>query len=285
MKNIGKATIAFLLCVLAGLSIEFAANEEAIQPVRPPVTAPHPPVDVQLPAPPVAPIRAEVPGFVHTLEQATMPFYINVGGGVRFGCTATVIEKNKEGYVILTARHCVEGMKEFFVMPDEKADAPYLRATVLVSGGPDTDAALLQIKSDKDFPVVPLGDERLVDIASKVEYVGFPQNLGKLYFQGYVSANKIGPPAYDEPEWNGDLGLTIQIGHGSSGSALVDPNQQAIIGVMTGITRRIPEGGNMLAMATPASKVRKMLSDYQNGVVQIQPKQLELFDLFFRRHS
>lgn len=231
-----------------------------------PYQAPHPPIAAEIPPAETAPITAHVPGFRDRLEKATVQFYANIGGSTRFICTATAIQKTQTGYIFLTARHCVAIMSasDFYVVVDPKSDTPFIRATVLLAGGPDTDAAIVSINTPLDIPTIPVGDERLTGLGARVEYFGFPLNLGKLYFEGYVSANKIGPPAYPEPQWNGDLGLTIQVGPGSSGSALVDPNQEAIVGVVTGLTVKAP-GGIILTMATPASKVRTLVTDYKTG--------------------
>jgi Trypsin-like peptidase domain len=248
-----------------------------------PFHAPPPPTPINIAPEPVAPIVAHVPGFMDRLKQATVQLYFDGGDGPRFTCTATAIQKIDKGYVFLSARHCFFSREsgEFFVILDHASDAPYIRAKLAIEGGPGVDAALFTVNTSADLPVIPVGTERLVSEGSHVAYYGFPLNLGKLYFEGYISATKIGPPAYSDPQWNGDLGVTIQIGPGSSGSSLVDPNQEAIIGVMTGATiNRF--GGVILSMATPASSVRQLVDDYKAGRVR-PPVQLGLFDLFLGR--
>lgn len=233
-----------------------------------PFQAPHPPIAFELPpAVPTAPTHAS--NFRDNLEKATNKLYANIGGATRFVCTTTAIQRTATGYIFLTARHCVaiESATDFYIVIDPKSDTPFIRATVLLAGGQDTDAALISINTPINIPVIPLGDERLIGTASRVEYFGYPQELGKLYFEGYVSQVKIGPPTYADPQWEGDLGLTIPVAPGSSGSALVDPNQEAIVGVVTGATvSRF--GGAILTMATPASRVRVLVTDYKTGHVR-----------------
>ncbi|VVB51632.1 Trypsin-like peptidase domain protein [uncultured archaeon] len=272
------SSLAFgLVVVLAGLTFGSHFNPA---PPEVPYQAPRPPLPIELP-PITPPAPTHASEFLQKLEKATNPLYADVDGNVRFICTATAIQKIPTGYIFLTARHCVADprLQGWFVVIDKKSDTPYIKATVLLAGDLYTDAALLQVNTLLDIPTVPLGDERLLSISSRVEYFGFPQNLGKFYFEGYVTSLKIGPPAYSDPQWNGDLGLTIQIGPGSSGSALVDPQQEAIVGVVTGVTySRL--GGPILSMATPVSKVRVLVSDYKAGRTK-SAVDVGLFDRIF----
>lgn len=233
-----------------------------------PFQAPHPPVEVQLQQPqaPTKHLTGDA-AFRDKLSKAVAPLYADIDGSTRFICTATAIQKNSTGYVFLTARHCVQGIpgiRNWFVVIHQDSDTPYIRAIPLIVGAQDTDAALLQVNTTIGIPTISVGDERAVALGSRVEYIGYPMNLGKLYFEGYVSALKIGPPEYDTPQWNGDLGITIQIAPGSSGSALIDPTSGVVIGVMTGATTN-RFGGVILSMATPASKVRQLVQDYKDG--------------------
>lgn len=282
-RTLGEIVLASVICVgliFTGANIQQYVQNRPAEVLK--VQPPAPPSPVEVP-PAVTSSRANTPDFRDRLSKATNPLYADFNDqGPRFICTTTAIQKVKGGYILLTARHCVVDMrfKVFFVIIDKDSDTPYIRASLLVAGGPDTDAALLQINTPLDIPVIPVGDERLISVGSKVEYFGYPMNLGKLFFEGYVSAAKIGPPAYDQPQWNGDLGITIQIGPGSSGSALVDPNQEAIVGVVTGVTVS-PFGGPILGMATPAKKVRQLISEQKNGRIRLQP--VDPYAQFFRR--
>lgn len=269
------AGLMLIVSALVAFDVKISLNTHFDVPTAPRVFGPpSPPLPIEIAPEPTSPLKSHTPGFVDKLKAATVPLYAETkGGSIRFICTATAVQKLDKGYVFLTARHCVEDEVALFVVPDPKADAPYVKVTNGVVGGPDVDAALVMANTAVDLPVISFGTEKLVSDGSQIEYYGFPMNLGKLYFTGYISSTSLDSQEYANPQWYGDLGITIGGTFGSSGSALVDPNQEAIIGVVTGMTRN-PIGGSIIMMATPASKVRRLVDYYKSGrlAFPVQPQ-------------
>jgi len=168
-------------------------------------------------------------------------------GGMRMRCTATAIEKNKTGYVFVTAAHCaceddtdrhtVSPEKAFFfITPDEQDSKTFLKAQAVGCGyrHKGDDFALFQVDTKAVFPIVALGKDP--SVIESVVNIASPLGLGKQVFLGSVSA-----PALDRPVVEGDINWTgvvllqmFGVNGGSSGSAVVCLDQHAICGFVVG---------------------------------------------------
>lgn len=220
--------------------------------------------------------------FADKLYQATALLYRrDKSGDLSFSCTATVFEKTDIGYWAVTARHCVkDDSTRYFLVFDEGADAPYVRADVLFIS-PDTDAAVLGLVTSQDLPVIPLGDERIEPIGAPIVNMASPSGLGKLFFHGFIVSKKLVEREQNKSEIVDPIVLQIPSAGGSSGSAVVSESQKAIVGILVAIY--IPQNGGVIAtLAVPATQVSKNVADFKAGkLVQWKPKvKLGLFDFF-----
>jgi hypothetical protein len=169
-------------------------------------------------------------------------------GSMRMRCTTTSIGLENGVTTFLTAAHCgctdnsekktvsPEKGVTFYITSDDPDDKDFERATVAGCGyrTKGDDFMFLTVKSKKPFPVVKLGhDPELLD---QVVNVASPLGLGKQAFIGSVSSPKLERPLVDgDIDWEGVVTLQMfGVNGGSSGSAVICLNQEAICGTIVG---------------------------------------------------
>jgi hypothetical protein len=170
-------------------------------------------------------------------------------GSMKMLCTATAIEKNKTGYVFVTAAHCAstdneekklvkaETKKFFFVTLDETGSKNFIKASLQNCGYQHAgdDFCQFQVDTDKTIPTVDLGSdpasggEEIVNVAS-------PLGLGKQVFKGYISSPKLDRDIrVEDINWTNAILLQLPgTNGGSSGSAIVCTEQKAICAFLVG---------------------------------------------------
>jgi hypothetical protein len=193
-------------------------------------------------------------------------------GTMKMRCTATAIEKNKTGYVFVTAAHCgCEDSVEahtvspekafFFVTADSEADKRFLIANPIACGyrHAGDDFFLLQVDTQIAFPVVELGDDP--QIMEAVVNVASPLGIGKQVFLGTVSSPSLNRPIIeDEINWTHAFLLELfGTDGGSSGSAVVCLSQHKICGFVVGASNKT----SIIAM--PVSRLKKMMAELKAG--------------------
>ena len=171
-------------------------------------------------------------------------------GSMKMLCTATAIEKNKTGYVFVTAAHCAssdneekklvkaEVKKFFFVTFDETGSKNFIKAVLLNCGYQHSgdDYCQFQVDTDRVIPTVDLGSdpseggEEIVNVAS-------PLGLGKQVFRGYVSSPRLDRDVrVSDINWTNAILLQLPgTNGGSSGSAIVCVDQKAICAFLVGV--------------------------------------------------
>lgn len=123
------------------------------------------------------------------------------------------------------------------------------------------DLAVLRIKSDEEFPTIPIGDSDDLEVGDLILAVGNPFGVGQTVTSGIISAlarSQVGIS---------DFGFFIQtdaaINPGNSGGALVDMNGQ-LIGVNTAIFTK--SGGSIgIGFAVPSNMVSVVLRSALSG--------------------
>jgi S1-C subfamily serine protease len=207
------------------------------------------------------------------LVPATALLYSqSADGGMSMRCTTTAIEHNATGYVFVTASHCgcednadkktVSPEKiDFYVTPDDKTEKVFIKAKVTGCGykHKGDDFMLLQIDTDKTFPVIPLGDDPKV--LDPIVNVASPLGLGKQVFVGSVSSASIDRPVIEgDINWEGVVAIQMfGVDGGSSGSSIVCMNQKAICAFVVGSIDR----STMTAM--PVSRLKKLQASLGDG--------------------
>ncbi|MBW2656637.1 MAG: trypsin-like peptidase domain-containing protein, partial [Deltaproteobacteria bacterium] len=102
---------------------------------------------------------------------------------------------DKKGYVV-TNNHVIEGADQIKVKLDDDNEFD----AEVVGRDPNTDLALLKIKSEKDLPVLKLGNSDKLKIGHWVVAIGSPFGLERTVTAGIVSAKGrvIGSGPYDD---------------------------------------------------------------------------------------
>src|SRR5205807_2284135 len=105
-----------------------------------------------------------------------------------------VIAKVEGGYELLSAGHCTPAnVQELppdmsFKVADD-LHGPLMPVTLVAARMDEpVDWAIYYLKTDKKYPVVPLGDERLVRINEKTIDVNYSLGLAKEVSMGVVSS-------------------------------------------------------------------------------------------------
>lgn len=193
-------------------------------------------------------------------------------GGMRMRCTVTAIDAKDGVTTFLTAAHCgctdIEEKKQtspekgvvFYITSDDPDDKDFEKATVTGCGyrTKGDDFMFLSVKSKKPFPTVKLGhDPELLD---QVVNVASPLGLGKQAFLGSVASPKLERPLVEgDINWTGIVTLQMfGVNGGSSGSAVICLDQQAVCGTVVGSIG----GSTMTAM--PVSRLKSVYEGIQN---------------------
>jgi trypsin-like peptidase len=171
---------------------------------------------------------------------------VNIG---HFVCTATVISKSGNSYKLLTASHCVNDddlpsnlkfyVSETLIPEDPAAIQKLTPAAVLVEKRDNEvglDFAVLEITSPKSYPVIPLGNEAVLKVESKVFAVNFSEGVAKQLNKGTVSSQIMTGHGVGGDCHNCSGRFLIQTygAGGSSGAAIVDEKTHKIVGIIEG---------------------------------------------------
>ncbi len=182
---------------------------------------------------------------------------------------------DKEGY-ILTNNHVVAEADEIVVAlkggEEQKAE--------IVGRDKKTDLALIKLKSDKELPVLPLGNSDDIRVGDWVLAVGNPFGLESTVTAGIISAKGriIGAGPYDD-----FIQTDASINPGNSGGPLVN-----LKGEVVGINTAIVAQGQGIGFAIPVNMAREIMTQLRSkgrvvrgwlGVV-IQPVTKELAEKF-----
>lgn len=193
-------------------------------------------------------------------------------------CTGTVFEHIGNKYRIVTAAHCVSDddllrskaaampLRWYVSFEGDKEDGSLLEVR-LVGVGFQTngdDFAVLELQSDKKFPVIPLS---LTDPSVGEEFVNVasPMGLGKQLFYGQVSSDPLKVPIVNGTiNWRENVLVQTQSGPGASGSSIIDRCTGKIIGILVG-SIAYPNRGTPNVVVVPVSRFRKFYDGIKNG--------------------
>ena len=220
--------------------------------------------------------NAVTPGVVHikTQYESSAAGYANpldqlFGGppqrrGPVMGSGSGVI-LSEDGY-IATNNHVVENASAIeVILPDRRAFTAQL-----IGRDPNTDLALLRIKSDK-LPFVRLGNSDDVQVGEWVLAVGYPLSLNTTVTAGIISAkgrsigiiNRPSANSFEDARGNSAIESFLQtdaaINPGNSGGALVNTNGE-LIGINTAIASQTGSYAGY-AFAIPVNLAKKILDD------------------------
>jgi trypsin-like peptidase len=217
-------------------------------------------------------------------RDAAGAIFLNVKGQRRFICSGTVFGHTPTGDALFaTARHCVWEAATESEDPDTGEDSisvakllgpeevsfsaneqgPFYTAVPLKISKTD-DVAILVLKNGSGLPAVRLGDERLLHSGDPLTNYTFVLDFGKMD----MSLKAVAPafahyPAgllTQVPEWSHSMPVDGMAALGSSGSALFDPRQRAIVGLVVGGGPRM----GSLVIAIPVSRIWNLISENNN---------------------
>ena len=153
---------------------------------------------------------------------------------------------DRDGYIV-TNNHVVEGADEIKVILSDKEEYD----AEIVGKDPNTDLALIRIKSGRDFTIAALGDSNALKVGEWVVAIGSPFGLEHTVTAGIVSAKGrvIGSGPYDD-----FIQTDASINPGNSGGPLINMN-----GEVVGINTAIISSGQGIGFAIPINLARDVI--------------------------
>lgn len=215
-----------------------------------------------------APVLAQPPTLAEKATKAVALLYAqDEKGGMVMRCTATAFDKTRKGYKLISAAHCIgsdDTNKErsaksknipFFVTFDEtQAVKKFHPARVEWVGYQHHghDFAVFFVETEETWEIIPLGDEKKLKADAAILNVASPLGLGIQVIRGTISSVYLDRPVIQgDINWRGSMLLSIPtVGGGSSGSAVISTEQEAIVGFLVGTIG----GNNITAIPVSAFK-------------------------------
>lgn len=195
----------------------------------------------------------------------------------KFTCTATVIRADGRGnYAGLTAGHCFsyelmdKGVKYF--VSESLSEHPVLNKIRLVkfANEPRYDYAIFTFRSLKDYPAIEIEKGNIPGIGTEVENANFSLGVVKQVEEGKVVSTQItGHEDAEMDDLQGRFFVSIGVGPGASGSAIVDKKTHKIIGLVEAVF----PGGQMATVAVPlGQQFINFVDDASAGIRPQAPK-------------
>lgn len=221
----------------------------------------------------VAPAAAET--LAEKAYKATAILYAQTtSGGMDMACTATAFEKVKDGYLFVSAAHCVATSNTsaervevsevpHYISFDAVDNKVFFPAEIVMAGygAKGDDFAILKVVTDEKWTTMPLGDFSKVDFGEDILNVAAPKGLGRQLFFGRVSLLSMDRPVLANGiNWLHATLLQIFAGPGSSGSSIVSLEQEAIIAFLVGNVQ-----GNPSVVAIPVFKFEAFRAAVEAG--------------------
>ena len=214
--------------------------------------------------------------FTEKAKNATALLYSqDASGSMRMHCTATAFEKTKTGYQFVSAAHCIgsdDTQKErvaeyrripFYITFDETDLKTFYAAKVVAVGYQHRgdDFAIFELSTDEQWPTIPIGDERKEEEGNAVLNIASPLGLGRQVFHGNISKLELDRPIVQgDINWKGSVLLQMPgTDGGSSGSAIISEEQEAIVAFLVGTI-----GGSTIT-AIPASRFTEFRQRISEG--------------------
>jgi len=225
-----------------------------------------------------------------------------------FTCTATVIDANGGGgFAGLTAGHCFsyealdKGWK--YYVSDALSEKPVLHEIHLIKFASDDryDYAVFEFQSLRNYPVIEIlkDQEEIPAIGTPVLNANFSLGVVKQVIEGKVVSKQI---TYDEggPACShmckSRYFVSIGVGPGASGSAVVDASTHKIVGMVEAVfpstqmaTIVMPMGTHFVDFMDDASAgIRSQAppngEDIKDHITPKKPTLLEAIVLYFKKH-
>jgi len=175
-------------------------------------------------------------------------FFESPGQRARTSLGSGVIIDGKRGY-ILTNEHVVARASEIKVTVGDDQEF----TAKLVGSDPDSDLAVLQIKSKKDLPYLKMGDSSDLMIGEEVIAIGNPFGLSHTVTTGVISAVNRHLRTNDRI-YRDFIQTDASINPGNSGGPLLNIN-----GELIGINTAIHAQAHGIGFAIPINKAKRII--------------------------
>ncbi len=156
-----------------------------------------------------------------------------------------------DGYIV-TNYHVVDGADSIKVNLDETHGKDVSFAAELIGGDPETDIALLKIKSNDPLPYLKFGDSDALEVGDWLVAIGNPFGLDHTMTAGILSAKgrniRSGP-------FDSFLQTDASINPGNSGGPLLNMDGEVI-----GINTAIIAGGQGIGFAIPSNMAQDIVA-------------------------
>lgn len=207
------------------------------------------------------------------LPSTALMYGTDQAGSKRFICTSSAFSRVSDGYLFLTAAHCVtSGVGPFFLSPDTQNPEVYYPASVVAYGdiSKDQDFAVLHITADaKAFSLIDIG-RNPSQLGEGLISVSATAGVGKSVLHGAVSILAIphdiivNTPGYQD-NWKGDVLFQMPGGGGgASGASITCEDQMKVCAIFTGTG---PAG----MVAEPIEKFIGWWASVQDGETDPKP--------------
>lgn len=161
-----------------------------------------------------------------------------------------------DGYIV-TNNHVVEGADVVRVNLEGTRGKESALPAEIIGTDPETDLALIRVKSDKALPYLSFGDSDQLEVGAWVLAIGNPFGLGHTVTQGILSAKgrdiQAGP-------FDNFLQTDASINPGNSGGPLINMEGQVI-----GINTAIIASGQGIGFAIPSNMARHIVDQLKSG--------------------
>ena len=171
-----------------------------------------------------------------------------------------VIIDGTHGFV-LTNTHVVEKATTINVMLNDKRD---FEATI-VGMDPDSDLAVLKIKTDQPLPAIQMGDSDDIMIGESVIAIGNPFGFSHTVTTGVISAVNRSIKTSDRV-FHEFIQTDASINPGNSGGPLLNIN-----GELIGINTAIYAQAQGIGFAIPINRAKRIISDLINFGTVVKP--------------
>jgi len=172
-------------------------------------------------------------GFEGRLWGSTLALYGTKDKSTHFLCTAEPIEKTKDGYILLSAGHCVQEVPADvqFSVADEIGGKLTPVTVVKAYDGDGLDFSIFRLTTTENYTPFDLGTEDGLRVGDRVLNPNFALGLGKQFSHGVISSQGLSV----NPMCDFCAGLFIVQGGGgpgSSGSAVISEKTHKVIGIL-----------------------------------------------------
>lgn len=173
-------------------------------------------------------------GFAGKLYKGTFELYGTLGAGTEAVCTITPYERIPGGYHLITAGHCVKlAPPNLKFSVAEEISGTLMPVTLLrVQYEGSIDFAEFELKTNKKYSIVTLGDEHDLRIGDKVINPNFALSLGKQISRGIVSSKLLSKTASCLSGCYDNFLVQMYGGKGASGSVVIAEKTRQVVGLV-----------------------------------------------------